>query len=154
MSSKKNKEFKAKLLHIVKNTIQEQIAAAQAMVKEAFDAVADDTKSTAGDKHETSRAMAQIEQEKAGKQLMKIQTIQSLVQSISLELVNEVSVGAVVYTEDNCYFIAQALGKISCEDDTIFCVSPSAPIVQAMLGLKKNDQFTFNNEVVTLVNIF
>ncbi len=154
MNSKNKLEFKQKLLQKVKQTVQDQISAAQEMVKEAFEAVADDTKSTAGDKHETARAMAQIGQEKAGKQLIKIQTIQNLVQSISSDEVDKVSLGAVVYTADNCYFISQALGKISISGETIYCVSPTAPIVQAMLGLKKEESFTFNGRAHTLINIF
>lgn len=48
--------------------VEERIQHLQLALDDAMQATADDSKSTAGDKHETSRAMAHLEQEKLGSQ--------------------------------------------------------------------------------------
>ena len=50
----------------------------QHLLNDALEATAGDTKSSAGDKHETSRAMAQLEQEKIGAQLGELSKLQEI----------------------------------------------------------------------------
>lgn len=72
-----------------------------------------ETKSSAGDKHETGRAMLQLEREKAGVQLFEFNKIRKALEKIEIEkLSDHVSVGSLVYTTKANYFIAVSLGLI------------------------------------------
>lgn len=147
-------ELKNKILLILNQMVEDQISIAQTMLSEAYEAVANDTKSTAGDKHETSRAMAQIEQEKAGVQLIKAQRMKSLLRTVKADIFDSVQLGAIVYTSSACFFISQAFGKVIIEKQPIFCVSPGSPIVQEMLNLKAEDSFVVNGRKQTITKIF
>ena len=62
-------------------------------------ALLSETKSSAGDKHETGRAMLQLEMEKASQQLASVQQTREVLTKISIEKTSKVScLGSVVIT--------------------------------------------------------
>jgi transcription elongation GreA/GreB family factor len=115
---------------------------------------ASETKSTAGDKHETALAMVQLEQEKKRQQLNDgLQQLAALKKIDPAKHSNQVALGSVVVTNSYCFFIAVALGKIVAEADTIQSVSPQSPLGKALLGHRVGDSITVNNQVYTIVSI-
>ena len=60
-------DFVAHLNHL----LLEKLHSIQQQIDDIKLALSEDTKSTAGDKHETARSMAQLEQEKLGKQYLE-----------------------------------------------------------------------------------
>jgi transcription elongation GreA/GreB family factor len=104
-----------------------------------------DTKSTAGDKHETGRAMMQHEQEKLRLQLVELENQISFLQKINPEnKAEKIQLGSMVQTDKACFYIAIAFGQIAIDDTNIFVISSIAPIAQQMLGKSINDQFEMN----------
>lgn len=53
--------------------VNERLARIQGQIKELETALTSETKSSAGDKHETGRAMIQLEREKLGQQLAELE---------------------------------------------------------------------------------
>jgi len=83
-----------------------------------------ETKSSAGDKHETGRAMLQIEREKAGRQLAEIQKLAEILSKIDLKNTsNRIGLGSVVFTSDANYFIAISAGELSVNDEVFYAIS-------------------------------
>lgn len=113
-------------------------------------ALLSETKSTAGDKHETGRAMLQLEMEKAGQQLASIRQMEETIAKIDAS--KEVSVsclGAIVKTNQTSYFLSISAGKILVEGNHYFAISVSTPIGKLLLGKGKGDRVYFNgNEIV------
>lgn len=104
-----------------------------------------ETKSSAGDKHETGRAMLQLEREKAGNQLKDIQVQQERFSKVNIHSKSDVvSLGSLVKTNVATYFIAISVGKIVIDDTIYFAISPSSPIGKILLGKAIGDYFTFN----------
>ena len=104
-----------------------------------------ETKSSAGDKHETGRAMLQLEREKAGNQLKDIQVQQERFSKVNIHSKSDVvCLGSLVKTNVARYFIAISVGKIVIDDTIYFAISPSSPIGQMLLGKTVGDAFTFN----------
>ena len=104
-----------------------------------------DTKSTAGDKHETGRAMMQHEQEKLRLQLVELENQISFLQKINPEnKAAKIQLGSMVQTDKACFYIAIAFGQLKIQTQQIFVISPIAPIAQQMLGKSINDQFEMN----------
>ena len=59
-----------------------------------------ETKSSAGDKHETGRAMLQLEMEKAGQQLAGITQIKEILAKINVSKTSEIGhLGSIILTE-------------------------------------------------------
>jgi hypothetical protein len=103
-------------------------------IKDLEEALSSETKSSAGDKHETGRAMIQLEREKLGYQLAEIQqTINTLQQINPSEAHEKIHLGSVVFTSKLNYFIAVSCGEISCQGNKFYAVSSATPIAQRLL---------------------
>lgn len=124
-------------------------------LKIAQESANEESRSTAGDKHDTAKAMAQLEVEKAGKNLIENEKLLKQLQQIDpSKKLNHVQLGAVVITKSANYFISSSLGKTVLADQTYFAISIVSPIGQAMKGLKKGDSFLFNGKKTELVEVF
>lgn len=124
--------------------LEEAIAAVQSSSN-------DETKSTAGDKHETSKAMAQIEVERLGKQLEQQLLIKEALSKVNTNVtLSDVSLGAVVETTAGRFFIAVGLGKVVVDQTVFFVTSPVSPIGKELQTKAAGDHFLFkgNNESI------
>lgn len=129
------------------NFIEQKIEFVQQALREVSEAGKGETKSSAGDKHETARAMAQLEQEKLGKQLHESEQLMHVLSQINPNSpTSAVELGAAVQTSNGNFYIAIAVGKVEVNDSIYFAVSPAAPIAKAMLGLKSGEEFSFNGK--------
>ena len=70
------------------------------------------------------------------------------------ELSEQVEFGAVVITNKQKMFIALGLGKVTMDGETYYVISKDVPIYKAMEGLKKGDEFEFNNMKFTIKDLF
>jgi len=114
-----------------------------------------ETKSSAGDKHETGRAMLQLEMEKAGKQLVSIQTMKEILAKIDPKEHNKLAcLGSIVVTNKMTYFLSISAGKINIEGENYFAVSVSSPIGRSLLGKSAGTEFVFNNVKDIIKEIF
>ncbi len=138
-------DIKENLLQSCRNFAQEKLTAIQNTLSELSDSVGSDSKSTAGDKHETGRAMLHLEQEKAGEQLQQAQDTVRAIHKISIQKVStKIVAGSLVITNRGNFFIAISAGKITIETVDYYAVSPNAPIAQKLIGLSKNEKVKFN----------
>lgn len=109
-------------------------------------ALQSETKSSAGDKHETGRAMLQLEMEKASQQLAGITAMNQVLSKIDVYKTSDVAhLGSIIITEKANYFLSISAGKISFENKDYFAVSVSSPIGKILLGKRPNEEFFFNN---------
>ena len=115
--------------------------------QELFKSLNEETKSSAGDKHETTRAMIQIETEKNSKRIKEIENSKKqLIVIKSVQLNNlKVSPGSIIFTSNNNYFISISSEIYSSDTNKIYCVSTNTPIAKSYLGKKIGDIVTFNN---------
>lgn len=126
----------------------------EATINEIQKALTAETKSTAGDKHETGRAMLQLEREKAGNQLAEAQKIKETLVKIDITKSSSiVSLGSIVYTSNLNYFIAISAGELKIENKIYFAISPSTPIGQLLLGKTVGDLVIFRNQKFIIDNI-
>lgn len=134
--------------------LRERKAEIDKQLRDLEESLGSESKSTAGDKHDTARAMTHLEQEKLGRRELLLSKEIHLLSKITNESVpNTVELGSVVYLDRLTFFLGPSMGKIEVEGQQVMVISPSAPISQAMLGKKKGDTFTFNGiqrEIVAL----
>lgn len=113
-----------------------------------------ETKSSAGDKHETGRAMLQLEREKAGHQLSEIEKQKEILQNINTASKHQrVAFGSVVFTSKANYFIAISAGEISLKDYKIYAISVATPMAQLLLSKMVGDTIQFRDDVFTITKI-
>ena len=87
-------------------------------------ALSSETKSSAGDKHETGRAMLQLEMEKAGQQLAAVQQMQQTLAKINiLTSSTNIALGSVIKTSSAYYFLSISAGKLKDKETDYFAIS-------------------------------
>ncbi|MDO3693847.1 3-oxoacyl-ACP synthase [Wenyingzhuangia sp. chi5] len=105
-----------------------------------------ETKSSAGDKHETGRAMLQLEMEKLGQQYQTVLSQKNSLRKIETSAKNKAQIGSLVVANGGYYFLATSIGQVKYEGKTFMVISINSPIGQLLLGKQKDDCFTFNGK--------
>ncbi len=111
-----------------------------------------ETKSSAGDKHETGRAMIQLEMEKASQQIESIHQMKNLLSKIEMATVGKIiSLGSLIITDKAPYYLSISMGKVEIEEIDYYCISSSSPIGQQLLGKSVGDTISFNRAKILKV---
>lgn len=117
-------------------------------------ALGSETKSSAGDKHETGRAMLQLEMEKAGQQLQGITLMKEILAKIDSSKKAEIAhLGSIVKTGKANYFLSISAGQLSVNDRVYFAISTASPIGKLLLGKKKDETISFNGNEIKILTI-
>jgi transcription elongation GreA/GreB family factor len=118
--------------------IQDEIRNAQASANE-------ETKSSAGDKYETGRAMAQLAVERSTQQLAEAEKLLWMLRGLPTAKVSDrVIPGSLVTTSNGVFYVAISLGLVTLEEISCFVVSPDSPIGKLLLGKRLGEAFTWN----------
>lgn len=111
-------------------------------------------KSSAGDKYETTRAMMQIERDKAAEQLEEGLKLKRVAESIKPQINNtRIGLGSLIMTDSVHFYIAISAGKVEIDDQSFLTVSAQAPIALDLLKLKPGDCFLFNKQKLIIREI-
>ncbi|MGB1230661.1 MAG: 3-oxoacyl-ACP synthase [Winogradskyella sp.] len=130
-------------LKVIKNTILDLQNALQS-----------ETKSSAGDKHETGRAMLQLEREKAGRQLAELEKQKQILQNINATTQHQnIVLGSVVKTTQANYFIAVSAGKIVINNTSYYAISAVTPIAKLLLSKQAGDTIVFRDSVFEVIEV-
>ena len=112
---------------------------------ELNESLENETKSSAGDKHETSRAMVQIEMENLSKQISRLKEQQQILRDIERQKPSSfVKEGSLVVLGKQILFVAIPLGKISVDGIEVVVLSVRSPLGQKLAGLKMNEEVEVN----------
>jgi len=105
-----------------------------------------ETKSSAGDKHETGRAMLQLEMEKASQQLVSINQMKGVLHKLTIDKKSDIiSLGSLIVSSKGNYFLSISLGKITVDSTDYYAVSTNSPIGKQLLGKHIGEIIPFNN---------
>lgn len=147
MIKKKFDQTKILLYKSCQDLVKNRLETIQKTINSNKVALESETKSSAGDKHETGRAMLQLEIEKAGKQFSSIQNMMRTLQLVNLEKSDTIRLGSLIITNKGNYFLATSVGIVQIDNKDFYVVSTSSPIGQLLLGKKKGMSIFFNNEI-------
>ncbi|MBB3123104.1 transcription elongation GreA/GreB family factor [Mesoflavibacter sabulilitoris] len=142
----KTQNIKTQLLQLCNQSLETRLQSVLAVIEDIKQSLQSETKSSAGDKHETGRAMLQLEREKAGHQLAEIEKTKQILSKINTESTyKKIGLGSVVYTTTSNYFISISAGELIVEDDMFYAISANTPIGQLLLGKSVDDVINFRN---------
>jgi len=117
-------------------------------------ALMSESKSSAGDKHETGRAMVQLEREKLGNQIAELEQNQQKLNTLkNHKTTTSVSLGSVVLTDKENYYISIATNFCEIDAKKYYCISAQSPIGKLLIGKKVNDKIEFNKRLSTILEI-
>tara|TARA_R110001583_G_scaffold48013_3_gene150128 strand:+ start:8390 stop:8851 length:462 start_codon:yes stop_codon:yes gene_type:complete len=147
-------EIKSELYHQCQRVLENRLKTVQNSIMEIQQSLQSETKSSAGDKHETGRAMLQLEREKAGNQLAEVLKIKEQFSKVNPEKTsNIISLGSVVFTSENNYFIAISAGKIKAGDTIFYAISPNTPVGQILLSKTIGNTIVFRALKFKITNV-
>ncbi|RRB04578.1 3-oxoacyl-ACP synthase [Larkinella rosea] len=134
--------------------VEQRIETAKTAMEAAQSAANEESKSSAGDKYETGRAMAQIERDRHAQQLAEAHKLQQELSRIDVgKTYSIVQPGSLVITSQGNYFIAISAGKLTVDQTDYFAVSAASPIAVRLSHAKPNDEVVFNGKPIRIVEI-
>jgi len=137
--------FKKRIHEVCLNQLNERINAVEASIQDARLSSQNETKSSAGDKHETARAMAHLEIEKNQHSLQQLIKMRHALNEISPTLVQ---------TCKGYFYISIALGKITVESKLVMVISGSAPLGNELLRAGENESVEVNRVKYSVISIW
>ena len=152
--SYKMMNIKTELLETCKKFVENRFKTVQEILLSFQNDLQSETKSSAGDKHETGRAMLQLEMEKTSQQLIGIKQMISVLDKIDISKKSKkIHLGSIVFTEKDSYFLSISAGKIILNNEVFYAISTSSPIGKLLLGKQENEQFLFNGNTIKIQKI-
>lgn len=149
-----DRQFKERVLQVCEQQLTDKKEDCKHRIEILKDSLSNESKSTAGDKHETGRAMIHLELEKTGTQLNRIEEGIKILNRINAERKSTASLGALVETEKGVYFISLSLGEVDLSGEKVYVVSPASPIGALLLGKKKGSKISFQGQQMTLLQLY
>ncbi|MEQ8363960.1 MAG: 3-oxoacyl-ACP synthase [Cyclobacteriaceae bacterium] len=148
-------KIKQQLYKYCQQWVDEKIALAQSEINAAQASANEETKSSAGDKYETARAMAQLEIEKNTSQLSEAGKLKRLLGEFSGETeTSRAQLGSLIQTDNDWFYISLSAGKVILGDATYICLSPVSPLGAKMINLESGDSFSFNNKSYHIQSVY
>jgi transcription elongation GreA/GreB family factor len=146
--------IKEELYQLCVNHVNERLQTIDQTVQSHQKALSSETKSSAGDKHETGRAMLQLEMEKAGQQLQSIQQMKETLLKIDPSKTSEViRLGSLVETHVTVYFLSVSAGPLVVDNKTYFAISTSSPIGKLLLGKRAGEEIVWNGKRIEIMKV-
>ena len=146
--------LKQKVYNHYLQAINNKIAVLQSILADLKESGTNETKSTAGDKHETALAMLQIEQANVRGQLEEIQQQLVVLKKINPVLSPAIIVsGSLIKTNKGYLFLSIAGGKAVIEGNIVMAISPQSPLGQKLLQEYNGDTVTINTTSYTIQRI-
>ncbi|TGE22264.1 3-oxoacyl-ACP synthase [Hymenobacter aquaticus] len=149
-----NELIKQQLYTLCEQYTQDRLTAIQAAIAAAQESANSETKSSAGDKYETGRAMAQNERDRNLVQLQQARQLLGELQRIDpTRPCDTVRPGALVRTGMGWFFISISAGKLTVDGTDYFAVSAAAPVAAALSGKRAGEEALFNGKKIQVLEV-
>lgn len=146
--------LKQELFNQCKKFVENRLETIQETISSNQNALQSETKSSAGDKHETGRAMLQLEIEKASQQLQDVLQMKETLAKMNLTKKSKIAhLGSLVKTNQGTYFLSISAGKLIVDGENYLAISVSSPIGKLLLGKQEKETFIFNEKTIKIDTI-
>ena len=142
-----NLTFKKQVFEACFELIDHKVKTIKSAISSTIESRDNETKSSAGDKFETGRAMMQNEQNRLENQLANASQLRAELKQINPDKRSDtVGKGALVKTNKGIYFVTVGLGKISVEGKKVFAISQESPLGNALFGRSEGESILINGQ--------
>lgn len=148
------KSLKSAAIEEIRRQLNTKVEDLQSLVDSGRASRDSSTKSSAGDKHETSRALMQNEMDQNQRVLSEALTLKRDFDRIDFEKNSaSVQMGSMIKTQKGTFLISVGLGRVQVADEVIFAISLASPIGRALLGAKVGDRVAFHGQRFEILTI-
>lgn len=142
------------LYDFCRSFIENRLNRIEKNIKEVQESLTAETKSSAGDKHETGRAMLQLEREKLGQQLAEAEKIAQILAKVPrADSTKTIRLGSYVKTTAGNYYLAISAGALKIEGDSVYCISPETPIGQLLMARSVGGRVVFRGNEIAILEV-
>ena len=146
--------MREKLLAKCADYVEERVSRLQSSIKDLEHDLGNETKSSAGDKYETSREMMNTEINKLQNQLQSFKKLKEVLAVIeNRKASTTVQLGSIVKTSAANYFISIPVGEIMVEEEKFYAIGLNSPIGKLLLGKQEGEQFIFQQKEFSIKKI-
>ena len=138
------KALKKKIIDECRATLSKKIVLIENELGFLSQSIAEDTKSSAGDKYETSREMANLEKGKLQSQTQAFNKALVTLEALPNNCDGSIKHGCLIKTDSKRILIAVSLGEIIIDQLTVLVISPIAPLAQLFIKSRVGDSVSFN----------
>lgn len=144
--------MKTELYQFIENQIEDKINYLNYLIED-LRASNSDTKSSMGDKYETSREMMQQEITRIQNQLNEILVQQEFFSKIKILVNKTIGLGSYIETSMGNFCIACSFGEIMFENKKVFILSSQTPLAKKIMGKTENDSFEMNKKTFQIFKV-
>ncbi|SOE22369.1 hypothetical protein SAMN06298216_2811 [Spirosomataceae bacterium TFI 002] len=146
--------MKKELLTIILAKCNERVQTLQKAVDNAQNAANEESKSSAGDKYETGRAMAQNDRDLYARQLIEAKNdLHALEQIKPDEILTKAQLGALVTTNIGTFMLCISSGILEYEGKKYMSTSMDSPIGVLLKGKVLGDKVDFRGKQLEVLDI-
>jgi len=133
----------------------ERISSIEDALQASHEASVNDTKSSAGDKYETTREMMQQEISRNAQQLMEAKKLRMALDKFNSETASDIiKQGSFVVTSEGDFYISISAGQLTAGGRSVYAISAHSPIGRLMLGCKAGDSIEMNKRVFNILQVY
>ncbi len=144
---------KAEILQIIRQKLSDKIENLERLISETRSSN-NDTKSSMGDKYETSREMVQQQINNLQFQLNENINAKNSLKLLNVKPHQIIGLGSLVQTDKGLFYIAVSLGEIVFNDKKIFVISTESPLSKELVGKKTGEIINLNNSNQTILEVY
>jgi hypothetical protein len=147
-------EIKSALLENCIDYVKERINTAESALADNRAGLEDDSKSSAGDKYETSREIVQQEVIRNELLLTEARTMEVVLSKINInQKFSTIQNGSLAITNHGNFFFAIAIGKVEVNNKDYFVISIGSPLGQAFRDKEAGDKVVFNGKTYQIKEV-
>ena len=139
--------MKSTILAYVKTYLDKRMQTSLDAMNAAQESANGESKSSAGDKYETSRAMGQLDRDMHARMYQQTLEERKLVERIDESLTyKKGALGAFLKTTMGDFFLSVSIGNINVDEKPIMIISPQSPVGALLMGKIVGDKFSFRGK--------
>lgn len=146
--------MKSIILTYVKTYLDQRMQTSLDAMNAAQESANGESKSSAGDKYETSRAMGHLERDMHARMYQQTREERKLVERID-ENINfkKGALGAFIGSSMGDFFLSISIGQVKIDEKLIMIISPQSPIGALLMGKIVGDKFSFRGKESVILTI-
>ena len=144
--------MKLTILTYVKTYLDQRMQTSLDAMNAAQESANGESKSSAGDKYETSRAMGHLDRDMHARMYQQTREERKLVERIDGNInFKKGALGAFISTSMGDFFLSVSIGQVIIDEKPIMIISPQSPIGTLLIGKIVGDKFSFRGKETTIL---
>lgn len=146
--------MKSTILQYVKTYLDQRMQTSLDAMNAAQESANGESKSSAGDKYETSRAMGQLDRDMHARMYQQTREERKLVERIDGNVnFKKGALGAFISTSMGDFFLSVSIGQVKIDEKPIMIISPQSPIGLLLVGKVVGDTFNFRGKETNILAV-